>query len=145
MGCSFCTAVFHNSNVCLGEAKVALEALVKSDVLVGVPGMLQKGRRSNSTRCSQANGAARGSCQAQAQQAQVKLLLQPLLWLCDVEAAHNARSLRIPHQKLSFMVVGGLGWGSIVAITMEVSTRLCMVAYAALMCDPRVWNLVSRL
>ena len=30
VGCSFCTAVYHNSDACLGEAKMALEALVKS-------------------------------------------------------------------------------------------------------------------
>ena len=27
VGCSFCTAVYHNSDACLGEAKMALEAL----------------------------------------------------------------------------------------------------------------------
>ena len=30
LACSFCTAVYHNSEACLGEARVANEALAKS-------------------------------------------------------------------------------------------------------------------
>ena len=44
LACSFCTAIYHNSEACLGEAQVANEALAKSaSFLWACPTCFKKG------------------------------------------------------------------------------------------------------
>ena len=44
LACSFCTAVYHNTETCLGEARVANEALAKSvSFLWACPACFKKG------------------------------------------------------------------------------------------------------
>ena len=70
LACSFCTAVYHNSEACLGEANAVSESLAKSaSFLLGVPGLLQEGRRRCAAGCAQADGPARCRCQEAAQEA----------------------------------------------------------------------------
>ena len=114
---------------------------------MSVPGILQEGRRSNPTRCPQADGPARGRCQAQARQAQGQTQVSFCCAATGCEMSRLraiARSLRVPQSqnaRCTLMTVGVWVGGSIVTIVLAAKPLYCSLG---LVCDPLVQKLVFR-